>query len=343
MSLGSLCRRIRYSKAFSRIGSPPAYRSLYFFHIAFLAAYSGCSRSMFTIWSSNQPLLVFADRRLRSAFLPQQVTQRVGKVRPAAILLLVDCVAVRLVRYLLEVLDQLLALWVHQQPYLAARRAQFRVCQHDPFPHAWVGFRHLIRRPRAVVHPKVLPHDLVIRGARGVLAVPRCVAVYHDSAPVIGKPLFELLASFMRTGVPQSDFVQHEYRPALDLRHYRRHRVHVEIQRPQQRAIRVRAQALHMIAAVEGAIHKSALQAQVLPKRFLLIKGLIVAVLQPFVEVRNFLEQVPVLVRLRDDRAVSRNRIRNEFLINPVIAFRRPHGEAAKYIGLWVAQPSLQP
>src|ERR1035438_8094599 len=90
MSLGSLCRRIRYSKAFSRIGSPPAYRSRYFFHIAFLAAYSGCSRSMFTIWSSNQPLLVLADRRLRPALLPQQVTQRVRKMGPPAILFFVD-------------------------------------------------------------------------------------------------------------------------------------------------------------------------------------------------------------------------------------------------------------
>jgi hypothetical protein len=50
-------------------------------------------------------------------------------------------------------------------------------------------------------------------------------------------------------------------------------------------------QTLDVLAAAEGAVHKPALLAHVLPQRFLLIKVLVVAALQPFVEVRNLIEQ----------------------------------------------------
>src|SRR5450755_1947191 len=119
---------------------------------------------------------------------------------PAAILILVDCIAVRLVRYLLEILDQFLASRVHQQPYVPARGTQCCISQHDPFPHAWVGPWNLVSRPATIAHSEVLPHNLVIRSARGVLAVPRRVAIDHHAASMIGKPLFKCLAGFMCAG-----------------------------------------------------------------------------------------------------------------------------------------------
>jgi hypothetical protein len=48
-------------------------------------------------------------------------------------------------------------------------------------------------------------------------------------------------------------------------------------------------------------------------------------------------------VRLGHNRAVSRDWIRNELLIDPVVSLRRPHSEAAQYLGLWVPEPSFEP
>ena len=98
--------------------------------------------------------------------------------------------------------------------------------------------------------------------------------------------------------MPQHDLVQHAAPSPADLRHHRAHRIHVEIQRPQQRQIWIRLQIRHMLLPVERVIHQPAAHVQILAQHFLLVKPLVVAALQPFVEIRNLIQQKPVLVRL---------------------------------------------
>src|ERR1035438_7869126 len=118
MSFGSLFLRTRYSKACSRICSPPEYRTRYFFHIALLSTYSGCSLlmvSMLCASSLQYPVRFLADLSLRPALPPDQIPQRIRQMCPAAVPLLIDLVAVFFVSNLFKVLDQLFTALMYRQ------------------------------------------------------------------------------------------------------------------------------------------------------------------------------------------------------------------------------------
>ena len=143
--------------------------------------------------------------------------------------------------------------------------------------------------------------------------------------------------------MPQHDFVQHSHPAATDLRHHRAHRVDVEIERPQQRQVRIDRQTSHMVSAIEGVIHQSPAHEQVLPEHFLLIELLVVAAFQALVIIRHLSQQIFVFVRPGLNHFVPGLGVRNEPPVHPVIALWRPHSEAAQARGFRVAQPTFEP
>ena len=97
-----------------------------------------------------------------------------------------------------------------------------------------------------------------------------------------------------------------------------------------------------MVFAVERVIHQPSGHVQVLAQRFLVVKLLVVAALQPLVKIRCLGQQKPVFKRFRLDHVVTRLRLGNESPVHPVVSLRRPHRESAQSFGLRIAQPAFQ-
>ena len=141
-----------------------------------------------------------------------------------------------------------LHLRIHQQSDLARRRPQLRVHQRSPAPAppgSPCGTRYCTAHAR--VHREVLPDHLVVRRSRRLLRVSRSVPVDHHARPVLsetasGTPRRPPAWSPCRITISSSTRTL----PPVHLRHHRTHRVHVEIQRPQQRQLRVRLQVRHV-------------------------------------------------------------------------------------------------
>ena len=193
------------------------------------------------------------------------------------------------------------------------------------------------------MHREVVADHVVVRRTRRLLLVTRCVTIDEHSGIVPRIPLQELLARQLGRPAPDHDFAQHPHhsvRPKL--RDQRTHRIHVEIQRPPQSLGWIHLYRLHMLIAVECRVHPAALHIQVGPQHFLLVERLVVAVLQPLVEISDLIQQVPVLERLRQNRPISVHRVRNELPVYPVVTLRRPYRESAQPRRPRIAQPSLQ-
>ena len=164
-------------------------------------------------------------------------------------------------------------------PTCPAADPQLGVHQVHSHPHARVRPRHAILRRQVRMRLEILPDHVVVRCPRRLLLVSRCVPVHRHPAPMLCVPRQKLRAGFKRGSVPDHDLVQHAHVAVSHLRHHRTHRVHVEIQRPKQRQIRIRLQLLHVRAPVERRVYPRALQAQVLAQNLLLVEAFVVALL----------------------------------------------------------------
>src|SRR6266704_3394985 len=162
--------------------------------------YSGCSRLMMSIVASHplkQPLRPVSDRLHRPALLPHQIPQRIRQMRSAPVSLLVDQVAVFLVRNLLEILDQLFTPVVDEQLNLPRRRPQFPVHQIHAVAYMRVCLGYSKHNRTAAVRPEEIPHDLVVGIPRGLRAVSRGVAVDDNAGWVFPESVAELGAGLI--------------------------------------------------------------------------------------------------------------------------------------------------
>ena len=84
------------------------------------------------------------------------------------------------------------------------------------------------------------------------MLISRSVPVHHNPAACPRIPLQELLARLLRRRARECTISSStRTSPPTRLRDHRTHRIHVEIQRPEQRPVRVALQIRHMIAARE--------------------------------------------------------------------------------------------
>jgi len=126
----------------------------------------------------------------------------------------------------------------------------------------------------------------------------------------------KFLARLQGTGAPEDDFIKNEHRSINDLGDYGTHWVNIKIQGPQKRGVGPSLNMLDVFLAIEGVIDHAGLNVEVFSQDFLLKKGVIVAALQEFVEVRNLLEQVTIFERTGKSCLVTGAGIRNELTIN---------------------------
>src|ERR1039458_9227186 len=183
---------------------------------------SSCTLAVHPLKAKNW-LPPLPDLRLLSAFLPQHVSQCARQVRPHPVPVFVDLVAVRFETHLFQVLDQFLALRVHQQPYLPRGRFQLPVRQVDSLPHARICLRHSVFHLHSRLRREVFADHVVIRGPCCLLLVPRCVPVDPHPPPPLPAPLPQNLPP------PPS---RSPLRPVRFLQNQRAHRIDVEVQRP---------------------------------------------------------------------------------------------------------------
>src|ERR1017187_6575841 len=283
------------------------------------------------------------DLRRLAALLPQQVSQCVRQMCPQPVPVFIDLVAVRLETHLFQVLDQFLAPRIHQQPDRPRGRFQLPVRQVDSLPHARIRPRCPVLHLHARVHREMIPNHVVIRRPCSLLLVPRRVSVDQSPGIVPCVPLQEFFARLPRRPVPDYDFPQYLHYPARLLYDQRTYRIDGEIQRHSQRLVPLDRQFPYVRVAVECRVHPASVHTQVRPQHFLLIELLVVAVFQPFVEIPDLFQQVPVLEWLRLNRSIPVHRIRNKLPVYTVVTPRRPNPESAQPRRPRIPQPAFQP
>src|SRR5947209_9071081 len=175
-------------------------------HTDFRSAYSGCSRSIWIktasswlglyYWRLKQPPAFLSHVCSWTAFLPQQIPERVTKVCAPGIALLVDHRCVGQVDNLLEILDQLFTPRIHKQPQAAIRALEHGIRQADPVAYRRVRPWHAAR-VRVSATSQVRRDNRVICASRRLQVLPARVAINHQSGAMTREALGELLAGVL--------------------------------------------------------------------------------------------------------------------------------------------------
>ena len=178
-------------------------------------------------------------------------------MRPARVLGFVDDRRAFEQNHLFKVENQFFASRIDQQAAFAVHAPQRSVHEIQPVANRRAGrWDAIFHVPHALLL-KEPPHHSVVDTAAG--GVP----INNDSLR-FGKPSHKLHAGFLRCHPAEDDFVEHPDPVSVRLRHNRGHRVHVQIERPDQRLPWIELLNLHVFRAVERVVSASGGDVQIL-------------------------------------------------------------------------------
>ena len=139
---------------------------------------------------------------------------------------------------LFEIVDELFAARIDNQPMLAIMISQQSIDAVDSILHRWISAGHSeVDSKQIGVTAEEVYDDLPI-GARGrgsvLLAggVPMDIHFQGPFRPPLLRTIQELFAGLQRVGIGLDYFLQDMYLGAVEVRQHRAERVGVEIQRP---------------------------------------------------------------------------------------------------------------